>query len=91
MIPETQWFVADENQAYRMLNFAFENKYEIKNKAKSLMYRNREKFTLNNMAKVLDKIIESHMKDMPEKVSIKLPKLKKLKTKVTAKKEEEVV
>ena len=91
LIPETQWFVADENQAYRMLNFAFENKYEIKNKAKSLMYRNREKFTLNNMAKVLDKIIESHMKDMPEKVSIKLPKLKKLKTKVTAKEEEEVV
>ena len=91
LIPETQWFVADENQAYRMLNFAFENKYEIKNKAKSLMYRNREKFTLNNMAKVLDKIIESHMKDMPEKVSIKLPKLKKLKTKVTAKEEEEEV
>ena len=43
------------------------------------------------MAKVLDKIIESHVKDMPEKVSIKLPKLKKLKTKVTAKEEGEVV
>ena len=46
------------------------------------MYRNREKFTLNNMAKVLDEIMERHMKDMPEQVSIKLPKLKKSKSKV---------
>ena len=82
LIPETQWFVVDENQAYKSLNFAFENKYEIKDKAKSLMYKNREKFTLNNMAKVLDEIMECHMKDMPEQVSIKLPKLKKSKPKV---------
>ena len=82
MISESKWFVADENQIYKTLNFAFENKYEIKNKAKSLMYKNREKFTLNNMAKVLDEIIESHMKDVPEQVSIKLPKLKKSKSKM---------
>ena len=46
------------------------------------MYANREKFTLNNMAKVLDEIIERHMKDIPKQVSIKLPKLKKSKPKV---------
>jgi glycosyltransferase involved in cell wall biosynthesis len=89
LIPETQWFVADEDQAYKMLNFVFENKYEIKNKAKSLMYKNREKFTLNNMAKILDEVVESCTKDIPEQVSIKLPKLKKSKSSVEA--EEEMV
>ena len=76
IIEQSQWFVVDENQIYKIFNFAFENKYEIKNKAESFMYANREKFTLNNMAKVLDEIIERHVKDAPEQVSIKLPKLK---------------
>jgi len=89
LIPETQWFVADENQAYKVFNFTFENYIEIKNKAKSLMYKNREKFTLNNMAKVLDEIMEHYMKGIPEQVSIKLPKLKKSKPKITL--EEETV
>ena len=82
VIPESQWFNVDENKVYKMLNFIFENKYEIKNKAKSLMYTNREKFTLNNMAKVLDEIMESYTKNVPEQVSIKLPKLKKSKPEV---------
>ena len=82
LISETKWFVVDEDQVYKVFNFAFENKHEIKNKAESLMYANREKFTLNNMAKVLDEIIERHMKDIPKQVSIKLPKLKKSKPKV---------
>ena len=89
LIKESKWFVIDENQTYKIFNFAFENKYEVKNNAKSLMYKNREKFTFNNMAKVLDEIMEYHMKDMPEQVSIKLPKLKKSKPKI--KLEEETV
>ena len=89
LIKESQWFVADENQVYRTFNFTFENKYEIKNKAKSLMYKNREKFTLNNMAKVLDEIMERYTKEMPEQISIKLPKLKKSKPKMAL--EEETV
>ena len=69
-------------------NFAFTNKYEIKNDAKSLMNKNREKFTLNNMTKVLDEIMKKYSKT-PEVVSIKLPKLKKSKPKI--KLEEETV
>ena len=34
------------------------------------------------MANILDEIIERHTKDVPEQVSIKLPKLKKSKPKV---------
>ena len=82
VIEQSQWFETDDNQLYKMLNYAFENKNEIKSKAKSLMFKNREKFTLNNMTKVLDEIIVNHTKDTPKQVSIKLPKLKKLKSKV---------
>ena len=75
IIKESQWFNIDENQAYKMLNYTFENKYELVNKAKSLMRINREKFTLNKMAEKLDEIMEKYLKDMPSQVSIKLPKL----------------
>ena len=88
IIEQSQWFVVDENQIYNTFNFAFTNKYEIKNDAKSLMNKNREKFTLNNMTKVLDEIMKKYSKT-PEVVSIKLPKLKKSKPKI--KLEEETV
>ena len=70
--------MVDENQTYKVLNYIIENKYEMKNKGKSLMHVNREKFTLNNMAKVLNEIVEKYTKDLPEQVSITLPKLKKV-------------
>jgi glycosyltransferase involved in cell wall biosynthesis len=77
IIPESQWFNVDENDLYKKLNYVFENKYEIKNKAKGLMYNNREKFTLNKMVQKLDEIMKQYTKDLPQQVSIKLPKLKK--------------
>ena len=89
VIEQSRWFIADENQIYKTFNFAFENRYEIKNKAKSLMYINREKFTLNNMSKILNEIVNTHINDTPQQVSIKLPKLKKSKPKI--KLEEETV
>ena len=64
IIPESQWFNVDENHLYKKLNFVFENKYEIKNKAKGLMYKNREKFTLNKMVQKLDEIIETVYKGL---------------------------
>ena len=41
------------------------------------MYNNREKFTLNKMVQKLDEIMKKYTKDLPQQVSIKLPKLKK--------------
>ena len=87
VIVQSRSFIADENQIYKTFNFAFENRYEIKNKAKSLMYINREKFTLNNMSKILNEIVNTHINDTPQQVSIKLPKLKKSKPKIKLEKE----
>ena len=78
VIAESRWFNVDESTAYKALNYVFENGHEVKGKGKSLMYENREKFTLNKMAKKLDEIMKKYMKDLPSEVQLKLPKLKKV-------------
>ncbi len=78
VIPESKWFNVGEGVVYKALNYAFENQHEIKSKGESLMYENRDKFTLNKMIEKLDKIMEKYTKDSPSQVQLKLPKLKKV-------------
>ncbi len=78
IIPESSWFNIDENSAYKFLNHMFTNIEIYKRNAKELMEINREKFTLNKMTEKLDEIVEEYMKDEPQQVPIKLPKLKKV-------------
>jgi len=80
LIPESQWFYVNENTAYNALNYMFNNKYDIKNKAKLLMNTNRNKFTRNNMTKLLEEILDKHTKNISSEVKLKLPKLKKVKS-----------
>ena len=60
------------------LRFVFENAHEVKSKAKSLMRKNRNKFTHKKMTELLDQILEKYTKDLPSQVQLKLPKLKKV-------------
>ena len=82
VIPESKWFNIDENSAYKFLNDMYMHNDVYKRRAGDLMEENRKKFTLSNMAKELDKIVEKNTKDLPSQVSIKLPKLKKTKEKI---------
>ena len=65
------------------LTFVFENEYEVKNKAKSLMGINRDKFTYKKMTELLNNIVDKYTENIPSQVSLKLPKLKKVKDKNT--------
>ena len=76
VIPESQWFTVDEKQAYNYLKSTFENIEDVKTKGKKLMEENRSKFTLDKMTEELDRIMEKHLKDVPQQVGLKLPKLK---------------
>ncbi len=78
IIEESQWFTVDESVAYKTLNYVFENEFEIKNKAKTLMYKNREKFTLDKMSDKLNDIVKNYTSNIPTQVGITLPKLKKV-------------
>ena len=78
VIPESQWFNVNEQQAYKCLNYCFENEQIIKSKGKELMKINRDKFTLNQMTKQLDEIINKYIENKPQQVGLQLPKLKKI-------------
>ena len=78
LIPESEWFNVDEQNAYKALNYAFENQGEIKRKGESLMHENREKFTLDKMADKLDEIMKKYSSNIPSQVKLNLPKLKKV-------------
>ena len=76
IIPESQWFNVNETQAYKAMNYCFENYNEVKEKALNLMKINRDKFTLNKMTEKLGEIMEKV--HLPSQVSLNLPKLKKV-------------
>jgi len=78
LIEQSQWFVVNEQSAYKALNYAVKNVYDIKRKAQSLMRINRKKFTLDNMTEKLDEIVSPYIDKMPSQVQLKLPKLKRV-------------
>jgi len=78
IIPESQWFNVNEQQAYKAMNYCFEKYNEVKEKSLNLMKKNRDKFTLNKMTEKLDEIVSPFIDKIPTQVGIQLPKLKKI-------------
>ena len=82
IIPESSWFNIDTNSAYQGFNMLHNNIKKYQSQAKSLMYTNRNKFTLEKMTQKLDEIVNNYTSDMPQQVELQLPKLKKVKESV---------
>ena len=78
IIEDSKWFNVNEQQAYKAMNYCFQNYDESKEKALNLMKINRDKFTLNKMTEKLDEIVTSHIDKIPTQVGLNLPKLKKV-------------
>jgi len=78
LIPESKWFVIDENHAYDGLIDMHQNYFDYKRKAETLMAINREKFTLTKMSILLDKVITDASEGLPSETKLNLPKLKKI-------------
>ena len=77
IIPESQWFNINEQQAYKAMNHCFENYDDVKTKGLNLMKINRDKFTLDKMIQKLDEIVTPYVDKVPSQVQIQLPNLKK--------------
>ena len=77
IIPDSQWFNVNEQQAYKAMNYCFQNYDEVKEKALDLMKVNRDKFTLDKMTEKFDEIITPYVDKVPTQVGLQLPKLKK--------------
>ena len=71
-------FNVNETQAYKAMNYCFQNYDEVKQKALNLMKVNRDKFTLDKMSEKLNKVITPYVDKTPTQVGIQLPKLKKV-------------
>jgi glycosyltransferase involved in cell wall biosynthesis len=78
VIEQSQWFVVNNTFAYNSLNHSFQNHTTLKNRAKTLMDKNREKFTLKKMTLKFEKLLDKYLKNMPQQVSLNLPKLNKV-------------
>ncbi len=81
-----KWFNVDEGDVIRKLRFFHKNYRTIKNSAKKLGMWNRNKFSLTTMAKQLNKILDqliAQIPEAPQAMSLKLPKLKKVKSDTT--------
>ena len=78
IVPESQWFNVNEQQAYKAMNYSFKEYNEVKKKALYLMKVNRDKFTLDKMTEKLDEIITPFVDKVPTQVGLNLPKLKKV-------------
>ena len=59
IIEQSLWFNVNESKCSSVLNYVFENHNEVKNKAKTLMNINREKFTHKKMTELLNNTIDS--------------------------------
>ena len=59
LIPESEWFTVDESDASKALDFAFKNESSLKKEAEKLMDINREKFSHDNMTKVLNGVVDN--------------------------------
>ena len=75
IIPQSKWFVVDDNDVKNTLLFSMKNNYDMKLKAKKLAEINREKFSHDAMTEKLGEILDTHLKT---EVKLNLPKLKKV-------------
>jgi len=78
IVKESKWFNVNEQQAYKAMNYCFQNYDDVKSKALNLMKTNRDKFTLDKMTEKLDEIITPYIDKVPTQVGLNLPKLKKV-------------
>ena len=78
ILEQSEWFEVDENMARKVLDFVFNNHNEVKNRAKTLMYNNRESFNFKKMEEALVGLISKYTDGLSQQVKLNLPKLKKL-------------
>jgi glycosyltransferase involved in cell wall biosynthesis len=79
LLPESQWFKPDDNQAGHALAHIHENYIEYQEKAKRLAYKNKQSFSFEKMTEKLDELFKQYVPEFPKQVELKLPKLKKVK------------
>ena len=81
LVDGAQWFTVNYQYAARVMQDMFKNYRKYSLNAKKLGMVNRSKFSLNNMTKQFEVILDNCLpkfEEQPQEVKLKLPKLKKV-------------
>ena len=71
----SQWFSVNYPVASNVIKDVYNNYKKYVPNAKKLTFENKNKFSLNAMTKEFEKILDKHLPEFQEQVSLKLPKL----------------
>jgi len=83
LLEESKWFTANENDAHQGLKVVHKNYKDLLVRAKKQGSQNIKNFSFDSMTKLLGKLIDTHIPELPKQVqlnipNLKLPKLEKL-------------
>ena len=78
IIEPSKWFDVNEADVVRKIRTFHKKRKLIQKKANRLGKKNRREFSLEAMAKEFNKIIDQVLNSVPQPISLKLPKLKKV-------------
>ena len=76
--PDNRWFTVNYNVASQVMKDVHKNYTKYLVKAKQLKVLTSKKFSLQQMQDILVKEVDELLKDVPQKVDLKLPKLNKV-------------
>ena len=80
IVEPSKWFDVNEADVVRKIRTFHKKRKLIQKKAVRLGKRNRREFSLKAMADKFNQIIDDVLKEIPQAVGLKLPKLKKVNT-----------
>ena len=75
LFEQSQWFTVNYQQASQVMADVLSNYQKYLVKAKQLQMYTKSTFSFENMKLKLDTIISNILKDIPQEVGLKLPKL----------------
>jgi glycosyltransferase involved in cell wall biosynthesis len=78
IVEPSKWFDVNEADVVRKIRTFHKKRKLIQKKAVRLGKRNRREFSLTKMKSEFNKILDEVLKSVPQSVSLKLPKLKKV-------------
>jgi len=78
IIEPSKWFSVNEADVVRKIRTFHKKRKLIQKKAVRLGKKNRREFSLKAMAKLFNSMIDDLLKEIPQSVGLKLPKLKKV-------------
>jgi hypothetical protein len=78
ILKESQWFSVDHGTIGHYLKDVFENYKKYTDGAKRQAFKNKNEFNWSKMKEKVDELLTQYIPNLPKKVELKLPNLKKI-------------